>query len=173
MFTRGPRGPSGSSDPGQSPKGPSILNQDMKLGMCLVGMALAAPAALQAIDAGLWPEGSTFKGIKNNVAGAVRCIVSLLPVQDELNSAFLTDLAQQGMEHKLRYELDSLAAELEAHFGKRYLEHPPFPGEEISREKKLYAACLEMLGALQAKDGDRIALGRITLNAAINLHREN
>jgi hypothetical protein len=113
-----------------------------------------------------------YKRTPDNLIGAVRTMVSMLPVEAQLKTVSLQELVQQGTEHPLHGLVETLKLELESHFGIEYLQKPSIPAQMNPPEKRLYRACLRMQADLKDGTAEAIKLSARELGWAIHLHRE-
>jgi hypothetical protein len=157
---------------GESQNDQNRVSDTFKVGLCVLGMSVVLPVAQRASGVDPWEGVSTFKDVENKFGGAVRCSLGILHVEAELSSANFQELVRDGKEHSVAAALVTLITELKNHFGPGYLEYPLAPGEDMSPERKLYAAALNMHDALEAKDGEQIQLAKARLEAAILLHKD-
>lgn len=114
----------------------------------------------------------TTRDLEANFWSAVESGVTILRVDALLSNALVADLAHEGKGHAAFAELNILINELENKCGKEHLEMLLIPGDEMSKERRLHGACLNLVNAMSDRDLKQTELAKASLLQAISLFKD-
>jgi hypothetical protein len=144
-----------------------------------VGAALLTVAATFGyVTAARWSGAVEHKGIRttreleHQTFNALGQAVAMLRVDTLLSQAPVTDMASEGPKHAVFSEVNLLIADLERSCGKRHLEMPLLPGDEMSKERRLYAACLHLVAAMRSGDVEQTKLAKARVLYSLSSFKE-
>jgi len=159
----------GKDSPGQDGKNLLATCGTALLGLVSCGAYVTAARMSGAVE---YRGVETTKELEANFWSAVESGVTILRVDALLSHAPVEDLAREGKGHAAFTELKMLINELEKRCGKKHLEMPLLPGDEMSKERRLYGGCLNLVNAMSDGDLKQTELTKAGVLQALSLFKE-